>query len=94
MDLARPSLYGQAGFGHGRQGFARRGAEVGQLLTSLPFWGSITWEVIPLQSVRSTIDRECGVVAALRGRRSHRDTTWYGPGEVLPSGGLPIDTGG
>ena len=46
---------------------AESAEEVGQLLTSLPFWGYIKWDVIPLQSVRSTIERERGVVAAMRG---------------------------
>lgn len=32
--------------------------EVGQLLGSLPFWGMVKWHVRPLQSVRSTIERE------------------------------------
>jgi hypothetical protein len=32
--------------------------EVGQLLTSLPFWGMMKWQVRPLQSMRSTVERE------------------------------------
>jgi muconolactone delta-isomerase len=32
--------------------------ELGQLLSSLPFWGLIKWDVAPLQSFRSTYDRE------------------------------------
>jgi hypothetical protein len=32
--------------------------EVGQLLASLPFWGIIKWDVTPLQSWASTVDRD------------------------------------
>ena len=32
--------------------------EVGQLLTSLPFWGMMKWQVRPLQSIRSAVERE------------------------------------
>jgi hypothetical protein len=32
--------------------------EVGTLLTSLPFWGMMKWHVRPLQSMRSTVERE------------------------------------
>jgi hypothetical protein len=32
--------------------------EVGQQLASLPFWGLVKWHVRPLQSFRSTVDRE------------------------------------
>lgn len=32
--------------------------EVGQLLTSLPFWGMMKWQVRPLQSMRSAVERE------------------------------------
>jgi muconolactone delta-isomerase len=32
--------------------------EVGQLLSSLPFWGMMKWQVRPLQSIRSAVERE------------------------------------
>lgn len=32
--------------------------EAGQLLSSLPFWGYVKWQVRPLQSVRSAAERE------------------------------------
>ena len=37
---------------------ADSGEEIGQLLTSLPFWHDCTWEVTPLQSFRSAAERE------------------------------------
>lgn len=37
---------------------ADTGEEIGQRLTSLPFWHDITWEVTPLQSFRSAAERE------------------------------------
>lgn len=41
--------------------------EVGELLSSLPFWHALRWDVIPLQSTRSTIERERKVLAQVRG---------------------------
>lgn len=41
---------------------AESGEEVGQLLSSLPFWHDVTWDVTPLQSFRSTIERETHVL--------------------------------
>jgi hypothetical protein len=32
--------------------------EVGSILANLPFWSRLTWNVTPLQSYRSTIDRD------------------------------------
>jgi hypothetical protein len=32
--------------------------EVGTLLASLPFWGLVKWDVTPLQSFASTIERD------------------------------------
>ena len=40
--------------------------EVGRLLTSLPFWIYIKWDVKPLQSARSAADRERGVLEQIR----------------------------
>jgi hypothetical protein len=41
--------------------------EVGALLTSLPFWGMMKWQVRPLQSMRSAADRERALLERLRG---------------------------
>ena len=35
---------------------AASGEELSHMMTSLPFWGSLNWEVIPLQSYRSGIE--------------------------------------
>ena len=40
--------------------------EVGELLSSLPFWGLVKWQVKPLQSARSTIERDRRVIERLR----------------------------
>jgi muconolactone delta-isomerase len=40
--------------------------EVGQILTSLPFWPLIKWQVKPLQSARSTAERERNLLAQLK----------------------------
>lgn len=40
--------------------------EVGQLLTSLPFWGMMKWHVRPLQSMRSCVERERAGLERLR----------------------------
>ncbi len=34
--------------------------EVGTLLASLPFWGLVKWDVTPLQSWASTVERDRG----------------------------------
>jgi len=41
---------------------ASSGEEIGQLLTSLPFWHDLTWDVTPLQSFRTAIERETHVL--------------------------------
>jgi hypothetical protein len=38
--------------------------EPGSMLASLPFWGMLKWSVVPLQSTRSTIERERGLLQA------------------------------
>ncbi len=40
--------------------------ELGQLLTSLPFWGLLKWNVRPLQSYMSAAERDQSVVDSLR----------------------------
>ena len=40
--------------------------EVGELPSSLPFWGLVTWQVRPLQSARSTVERKRRVVERIR----------------------------
>src|SRR5713101_2402306 len=40
--------------------------ELGQLLASLPFWGTMKWDVKPLQSWSSTAQREKGLVAQIK----------------------------
>ena len=40
--------------------------ELSKTMTSLPFWGLLNWEVIPLQSFRSGIDDAQRQVAALK----------------------------
>jgi hypothetical protein len=40
--------------------------EVGTLLTSLPFWGMMKWHVRPLQSMRSTVERERALLERLK----------------------------
>ena len=39
--------------------------EVGQLLSSLPFWPMMKWHVRPLQSIRSGVERERAVLQQL-----------------------------
>jgi hypothetical protein len=41
--------------------------EAGELLASLPFWGMVKWQVTPLQSFQSTVERERGVALRTRG---------------------------
>jgi Muconolactone delta-isomerase len=45
---------------------AESAKEVGKLLTSLPFWIFIKWDVKPLQSASSAADRERGVLEQLK----------------------------
>ena len=40
---------------------ADTGEEIGERLTSLPFWHDVTWEVAPLQTFRSSAERETRV---------------------------------
>jgi len=40
--------------------------EVGEILATMPFWGLIKWHVRPLQSVRSTIERERRILEQTR----------------------------
>jgi Muconolactone delta-isomerase len=40
--------------------------EVGTLLSSLPFWGMMEWHVRPLQSMRSTVERERALLERLK----------------------------
>ena len=35
---------------------ASSGEELAKMMTSLPFWGSLAWEVIPIQSYGSGIE--------------------------------------
>jgi muconolactone delta-isomerase len=46
---------------------ANSAEEVGQLLSSLPFWALLKWQVRPLQSTSSAADRERRVVNQLKG---------------------------
>jgi hypothetical protein len=41
--------------------------EIGDMLRSLPFWGLLTWEVTPLQSVQSAIDQDRKVIEKMKG---------------------------
>jgi hypothetical protein len=45
---------------------AASGEEIGQLLTSLPFWGLVKWQVRPLQSARSTAERDRRVAEQIK----------------------------
>src|SRR5437870_3967617 len=40
--------------------------EVGRLLTSLPFWAMMKWNVRPLQSMRSAADRERALLGQIK----------------------------
>lgn len=40
--------------------------ELGEMLSTLPFWGMIKWDVHPLQSAESVVSRERGVVERVR----------------------------
>jgi uncharacterized protein YciI len=40
--------------------------EAGQLLGSLPFWGTIKWETRALQSLSSTVERERSILEQTR----------------------------
>jgi muconolactone delta-isomerase len=41
--------------------------EVGQLLTSLPFWGMMKWSVRPLQSMQAAVGRERALLERVKG---------------------------
>src|SRR6476469_2493215 len=41
--------------------------EVGSLLTQLPFWGLVKWQVRPLQSMSSVVERERAIIARAHG---------------------------
>jgi len=43
--------------------------EVGAILAGLPFWGLIKWDVTPLQSIRSAVERDRKAVEALKASR-------------------------
>ena len=40
--------------------------EASRILASLPFWGLVSWDVKALQSYSSAVEREQGVVNAMR----------------------------
>ena len=48
---------------------AQSNEEVGAILAGLPFWGLVTWEVTPLQSIRSAIERDRKAVEAMKASR-------------------------
>jgi muconolactone delta-isomerase len=48
---------------------ARSNEEVDQMLGSLPFWGLLRWNVTPLQSFRSAIERDRKTVEAMKASR-------------------------
>ena len=48
---------------------AQSNEEVGAILAALPFWGLVTWDVTPLQSIRSAIERDRKSVEALKASR-------------------------
>jgi hypothetical protein len=45
---------------------ALSGEELSKWMTSLPFWGTLNWKVIPLQSFRSGIDNAKAQVDRLK----------------------------
>jgi hypothetical protein len=44
--------------------------EVGDILASLPFWSRLKWNVIPLQSFRSAIERDSTAMENLKTAKS------------------------
>jgi muconolactone delta-isomerase len=48
---------------------AQSNEEVDQMLGSLPFWGLLRWNVTPLQSFRSAIERDRKAVEAMKASR-------------------------
>ena len=48
---------------------AQSNEEVGAILAGLPFWGLIKWDVTPLQSIRSAVERDRKAVEALKASR-------------------------
>ncbi|HXW11161.1 MAG TPA: hypothetical protein VD694_00260 [Nitrososphaeraceae archaeon] len=43
--------------------------EVGSFITNLPFWSHLTWNVEPLQSFRSTIEKDMKAMENLSGKK-------------------------
>ena len=48
---------------------AQSNEEVGAMLGGLPFWGLVTWDVTPLQSIRSAVERDRKAVEAMKASR-------------------------
>jgi len=48
---------------------AQSNEDVGTILGNLPFWGLVKWNVTPLQSVRSAIERDRKAVEAMKASR-------------------------
>jgi hypothetical protein len=48
---------------------AQSNEEVGTVLGNLPFWGLIKWNVTPLQSMRTAIERDRKAVEAMKASR-------------------------
>ena len=48
---------------------AQSNEEVGTILGNLPFWGLVRWDVTPLQSIRSAIERDRKAVEAMKASR-------------------------
>ena len=46
-----------------------RHEEVGSFITNLPFWSHLTWNVEPLQSFRSTIEKDMKAMENLSGKK-------------------------
>jgi len=48
---------------------AQSNEELGTILGNLPFWGLVKWNVTPLQSIRSAIERDRKAVEAMKSSR-------------------------
>jgi muconolactone delta-isomerase len=48
---------------------AQSNEEVGAILADLPFWALVKWDVTPLQSIRSAIERDRKAVEGLKASR-------------------------
>lgn len=46
---------------------AESAEQLGDVLSSLPFWGLVRWQVRPLQSFRSALERDRRLTERLRG---------------------------